>query len=647
MRRLHPGSELARAVAALDRRGRRRTRLVLWVSVALAGAAMVPLLGRVPTAPVAASASCTGGTYTVQSGDGWYRIASILGVSVNSLLAANNATLTTMLHPGDVLCVPVTTSTTASTTTSAPTTTVPGSATIRQFPVQGACWYTDTWGAPRPNGRTHEGVDIIANTGKFVYAADHGTLTRQYRSGVDLLAGNGWRLTRADGTYFFYAHLDTFAAGLQVGSAVRAGQILGTVGMTGYAGAPHLHFEVHPGGGAAVNPTAIVRAVDGCGTSVVPAQPGTTTTTVAPATTAPATTAPATTTPATTTPATTVPTSLAPAATTDHRWRFIAPVRALDTSGARLAAGTVTRVRVDTLSGVGTGVTGVMLRVVAHNAERAGWVRVEACDTPTGTSHLSFTPLRMNAVTAISRVSGGVVCITNSAPTALRVHVIGRLAADGVGALAMPARRALDTRTTGRLAAGATRSVGISALGVPTGTSAVTVTVTLLQPASNGALGIGACGGTPWIVSYSGAARQTLSGVVRINDGGLCLATTTTAHVIVDVTGAWRGTSGVAAVTPQRLFDSRRTAALDATPRTVNVGVGAGLAQLSITAIGGTTPASIFVWNCSTGRPAATVVHTADGQNTTVNVLVDLTAGNLCLSADATVHVVVDLTARR
>ncbi|MFZ4718887.1 MAG: peptidoglycan DD-metalloendopeptidase family protein, partial [Ilumatobacteraceae bacterium] len=244
--------------------------------------------------------TCTGGTYTVVRGDGWWQIASKLKVTMAALLATNGATVGTMIHPGDVLCVPgggVTTSTSkavpstsaaVTTTTRAPVTATtqpapPINVTIRQFPVQGICFYVDTWQAPRSSGRKHQGVDILAPTGNAVYAAADGTLTKQYVDGPGSLAGNGWRLTRADGTYFFYGHFSRFAAGLKVGSTVKTGQIIGYVGMTGNAGAPHLHFEVHPRGGAAVNPTPIVRAVDGCATTIVPAQPGTVSPSTAPA----------------------------------------------------------------------------------------------------------------------------------------------------------------------------------------------------------------------------------------------------------------------------------------------------------------------------------------------------------------------------
>ena len=110
-------------------------------------------------------------------------------------------------------------------------------------------------------------------------------------------------MTIADGTYFFYAHMSAFAPGLSVGSAVKAGQIIGQVGMTGDATIPHLHFEVHPGGGSSVNPTPYVKAVDGCKTSAVPPQPGDIPTTTLPA---PTTVPPAG--PIPTVPATTIPT---------------------------------------------------------------------------------------------------------------------------------------------------------------------------------------------------------------------------------------------------------------------------------------------------------------------------------------------------
>ena len=143
---------------------------------------------------------------------------------------------------------------------------------ISVFPSQGRCSFADTWQQSRPGGRQHEGVDIMGVKGLALYAVVDGTITKMY--GADAaLSGNALRLTASDGTYFFYAHLDSFAPGIAVGSVVKAGQIIGYMGSTGFAGSPHLHFEVHPKGGAPVSPYPIVKAVDACDVTDVLPQP--------------------------------------------------------------------------------------------------------------------------------------------------------------------------------------------------------------------------------------------------------------------------------------------------------------------------------------------------------------------------------------
>jgi len=308
-----PGS--AKVNAAVPRAASTRSRWLV--------AIVMFAIGIVPAAAIAnavgpSQPACSGATYSVVSGDSWSRIASRQQVSIASLLKSNGATTATVIHPGQSLCLPGAGSSPASTTpapTSPPTAapTAPLAVTLDVFPVQGPCSFGDTYGAPRSGGRFHEGVDIIAKAGQFVYAVKDGVLTKKYLDAPGSLSGNGWRLTTADGTYFFYAHLSAFAPGLSVGSAVKAGQVVGQVGMTGDAPIPHTHFEVHPGGGPSVNPTPIVRAIDGCKNSAVPPQPNETPVPGAPTTpttpTTPAATTPATTTPATTTPATTTTTT--------------------------------------------------------------------------------------------------------------------------------------------------------------------------------------------------------------------------------------------------------------------------------------------------------------------------------------------------
>ncbi len=143
---------------------------------------------------------------------------------------------------------------------------------IAVFPVQGRCSFVDSWLEARPGGRKHEGVDIMGPKGLALYAVVDGTITKMYGTEA-VLSGNALRLTATDGTYFFYAHLDSFAPGIAVGSVVKAGQIVGYMGSTGHAGSPHLHFEVHPKGGVPVNPYPVVKAVDACDVTGVLPQP--------------------------------------------------------------------------------------------------------------------------------------------------------------------------------------------------------------------------------------------------------------------------------------------------------------------------------------------------------------------------------------
>jgi murein DD-endopeptidase MepM/ murein hydrolase activator NlpD len=133
---------------------------------------------------------------------------------------------------------------------------------LKTFPLQGEHTYYDDFGEPRGQG-PHQGVDIMSPRNTPIVAVAAGVIERLTR--VETGLGGIWIWLRdTAGNEYFYAHLESIEAGLQPGTKVAVGQRIGYVGNSGDAryGATHLHFELHPGGGAAVSPYQELLTVD-------------------------------------------------------------------------------------------------------------------------------------------------------------------------------------------------------------------------------------------------------------------------------------------------------------------------------------------------------------------------------------------------
>ncbi len=98
-------------------------------------------------------------------------------------------------------------------------------------------------------GNFHTGLDFASPTGTHIMAVAAGTITEVGYSGA---YGNRTIETLPDGTELWYCHQNEF--GTSVGDTVSPGQVIGYVGSTGNVTGPHLHLEVHPGGGDPVDP---------------------------------------------------------------------------------------------------------------------------------------------------------------------------------------------------------------------------------------------------------------------------------------------------------------------------------------------------------------------------------------------------------
>lgn len=149
---------------------------------------------------------------------------------------------------------------------------------IQCFPVQkdpagkASLAFDDSWGGARSFGgeRHHEGTDIMPSNkerGYFaVVSASDGVVEKK---GWLKLGGYRLGIRAPHGAYFYYAHLDRYAEGVEEGTQVKAGQIIGYMGDTGYGEEGtrgkfdvHLHFGIYltlDGEEVSVNPYQVLR----------------------------------------------------------------------------------------------------------------------------------------------------------------------------------------------------------------------------------------------------------------------------------------------------------------------------------------------------------------------------------------------------
>ena len=160
------------------------------------------------------------GTHVVATGESIASIAESHGTTDAQLTSLNHIHAPYVLEPGRVLVI----------------------AEGWQCPVPGGHFSND-WGWVKPDGRTHEGIDIFSAHGDPIVAPVDGHLHQEEGS----VGGKQFTLWGVDGVRYFGSHMDSFG----LSGDVKAGQTIGTVGSSGNASgtSPHLHFEVHPGQG--------------------------------------------------------------------------------------------------------------------------------------------------------------------------------------------------------------------------------------------------------------------------------------------------------------------------------------------------------------------------------------------------------------
>lgn len=113
------------------------------------------------------------------------------------------------------------------------------------------------FGATGAWARYHTGIDFSAGSGTEIRAPRAGTVTTAGSGPAGGWAGTYVAIEHSDGTTSLYAHMS--GVDVAVGEQVDAGRVIGSVGQTGRAFGPHLHFEIYPAG---VRPGDVYQAVD-------------------------------------------------------------------------------------------------------------------------------------------------------------------------------------------------------------------------------------------------------------------------------------------------------------------------------------------------------------------------------------------------
>ncbi|MGH2684604.1 MAG: LysM peptidoglycan-binding domain-containing M23 family metallopeptidase [Actinomycetota bacterium] len=186
-----------------------------------AGAALL-LQANAPAGPAMQPIAATSTLHVVRSGETLGAIARKYGTTVGAIARANGISNPNRIREGEKLKI-----------------TEGGGGW--HCPVPGARFIND-WGFARSGGRFHEGNDLMASRGAPVRAPVGGTV-KQLKGSI---GGLQFHLAGDDGVLYIGSHLDRFGDD----GRVAAGSVIGYVGTSGNArgGAPHLHFEMHPGG---------------------------------------------------------------------------------------------------------------------------------------------------------------------------------------------------------------------------------------------------------------------------------------------------------------------------------------------------------------------------------------------------------------
>ncbi len=317
----------------------------------------------------------------------------------------------------------------------------------------------------------------------------------------------------------------------------------------------------------------------------------------------------------------------------------------------------------------------VVLNVTVDQPEAGGFVTVYPCDQERPvTSNLNYSSGQTIANLVTAKLSAtGSVCVFSSATAHIIIDMMGGFVVNrGSGSQAVTPTRILDSRnaigvpTRARANADSTTTLHVAGTGsVPAvGAQAVTLNVTVDQPAAGGFVTVYPCGeNVPNASNLNYAAGQTIANLVTVKlgqDGNVCFYTSGSAHLIADL-AAWYQPSlpaGFKELAPVRVLDSRNAIGIagrallgtGSTTTLVMAGrggvpaTGAEAVTMNITVDQPQGGGFVTVFPCGQAVPLASNLNYARGQTIANLVNVKLSAsGTVCIFTSAAAHVLVDV----
>lgn len=251
------------------------------------------------------------------------------------------------------------------------------------------------------------------------------------------------------------------------------------------------------------------------------------------------------------------------------------------------------------------------------------------------------------------------VTIANSAGS-VDVELRGTINPPDGGFAGLTPTRVVDTRSAAMLPAGSVYELDVrGTAGVPADATALALNVTVTDPSAIGYVTVYPCGDArPDASNLNFQPGETTSNAVIATigaEGKVCVYTTSTLHLVVDVNGAYSPTMGFGQLhplTPTRLYDSRQGATLLAADSVTRISIlgqaavpaDATAAVLNVTATQPAGPGYLTVYPCGVERPEASNVNFGAGETVPNSVTAAIgSGGEVCVYASAATHLVVDL----